>query len=115
VFLQHKTTNRTFYDRALGAFSGEPHIDDVLLWNEREELTETTIYNIFLEFAGALLTPALSSGLLPGTLRADLLAKQQCREAVLTKADLAGADKILVGNSVRGMREAVLTTERKFL
>lgn len=107
VFLRHKTTHRRIYKLA-AAEKGEA--DDVILWNEREELTETTIYNLFLDIDGELLTPALSSGLLPGTLRAHLLTTGMCKEAVLMKSDLQRADKIMVGNSVRGLLQAELTS-----
>jgi para-aminobenzoate synthetase/4-amino-4-deoxychorismate lyase len=53
-----------------------------------------------------LLTPALSSGLLAGTLRADLLASGRAREAVLTINDLEAADAVYLGNSVRGLVRA---------
>lgn len=105
VFLRHKTTHRRIYELAS---MGKGAADDVILWNERDELTETTIYNLFLDIDGELLTPALSSGLLPGTLRAHLLATGMCKEAVLIKSDLQRADKIMVGNSVRGLRQAEL-------
>ncbi len=108
VFLHHKTTHRRIYELAKTGIG--PDTDDVILWNERGEITETTIYNLFLEFSGELLTPAQSSGLLPGTLRAHLLATGQCDEAVLTRQDVQRADRILVGNSVRGLREATVTS-----
>ena len=60
----------------------------------------------FLEKDGQLLTPALSSGLLAGTLRADLLASGRAREAVLTLNDLDAADVVYLGNSVRGLVRA---------
>lgn len=108
VFLYHKTTERSLYERALA----DEHVgDDVILWNERDELTETTIYNLFLEFNGELRTPAIGCGLLPGTLRAHLLARGQCREAILKREDLLRADRILVGNSVRGLRVAEFTSD----
>ena len=99
-FLQHKTTHRQVYESAM-ATAGQA--DDVLLWNERGELTETTIYNVFLEFDGELLTPALSSGLLAGTLRRSLIETGKAREAILGVEALADASRILVGNSVRGL------------
>lgn len=105
IFLHHKTTNRSVYEQAKAA---NPEADDVILWNERDEVTETTIYNLFLEIDGELLTPALNSGLLPGTLRRELLESGDAKEAVLTKADLKRASKLLVGNSVRGLIPATL-------
>jgi len=105
-FLRHKTTRRQVYQYALEQVAD---VDDVILWNERDELTETTIYNLFLEIDGVLLTPPVSSGLLPGTFRRHLLDSGRAREAVLYKNDLARASRVLVGNSVRGLREATLS------
>ena len=74
--------------------------------NERGELAEGSRTNIFLSKDGELLTPALSSCLLPGVLRADLLAQGKVREAVLTEDDLWSAEAIYLGNSVRGLMPA---------
>ena len=104
-FLRHKTTARQVYERAR---AGAGEADDVLLWNERGELTETCIHNVFLEIDGELLTPPTESGLLGGVFRRSLLDAGRARTRVLTRADLARASRLLVSNSVRGLREAVL-------
>lgn len=104
-FLYHKTTHREVYESAL-AEKGD--VDDVVLFNERGELTETTIYNLFVEVDGELLTPSVRSGLLAGTLRAQLLSEGRAREQVLYIQDLEDADAIWVGNGVRGLRPAVI-------
>ncbi|ODT80877.1 MAG: aminodeoxychorismate synthase, component I [Pelagibacterium sp. SCN 64-44] len=105
-WLAHKTTNRAFYDeprqRAHAAFG----VDEVVFRNERGELTEGSITNLFVERDGKLLTPPLSVGLLPGTLRAELLATGKAEEALLTLDDLESAEKIWLGNSVRGLMRA---------
>ena len=75
--------------------------DEVVFCNERGEFTEGARSNIFVRRGGKLLTPALSSGLLPGILRAELIESGQCEEAVLTQDDLAG--EVLLGNSLRGL------------
>ncbi|MYA74532.1 MAG: aminodeoxychorismate synthase, component I [Acidimicrobiaceae bacterium] len=98
-FLRFKTTRRDRYDQALAR---HPDADDVLLWNERGELTETTIANLVLEIDGNAVTPAESSGLLPGTLRAELLANRRIQEATVTIEDLDRADSVWLINSVRG-------------
>ncbi len=98
VFLYHKTTNRAFYDRAK---ESRPDCDDVLLWNSRGEITESTIANVVLKIDGQRLTPPLSSGLLAGTMRKQLIEQGQIKEAVLTKTDLAKAESIALINSVR--------------
>ena len=59
--------------------------DEVILLNERGEVCEGTITNIFVDFGdGALVTPALACGLLPGVLRGELLDAGRAREAVLS-------------------------------
>jgi para-aminobenzoate synthetase/4-amino-4-deoxychorismate lyase len=77
----------------------------VLFLNLRGELTEGTRTNLFLEKDGRLFTPALRCGLLPGTLREELLDLPwaAASEAVLTEVDLKEADRVYLGNSVRGL------------
>lgn len=106
VWLAHKTTNRAFYDQPRTKAHDELGADEVVFLNERGELTEGSITNLFLQRSGKLLTPALSSGLLPGTLRAELIETGEAQEAILTLADLHSADAIFLGNSVRGLIRA---------
>jgi para-aminobenzoate synthetase/4-amino-4-deoxychorismate lyase len=105
VFLYHKTTRRRVYESAL---QFRPDCDDVLLWNERGELTESTIANLVVEMDGNLCTPPVSSGLLPGTFRAGLLEEGRIRERVVRVAELGTCRKIYLINSVRKWREAAL-------
>ncbi len=79
----------------------------MIYFNERGELAEGSRTTIFLERNGRLETPALSSGLLPGTLRSELIAQGRAVEEVLTIEDLKLADAIFLGNSVRGLVRAV--------
>lgn len=104
-FLFHKTTRRGVYDAALAA-RGAGH--DVILYNERGELTETCNSNLVLELEGEAFTPPIECGLLAGAYRASLLATGRVRERVLAVSDLARADGVFVINSVRGRRPAVL-------
>jgi len=108
VFLRHKTTNRQVYEMPREQLNG---CDDVILWNERGELTETTICNLYLELGGELLTPDSSSGVLKGTYRQQLLDSGKVRQAVLTREDLDQATRLFVSNSVRGFCEATLSKE----
>ncbi|KKB78795.1 hypothetical protein VW35_09845 [Devosia soli] len=108
VWLAHKTTNRTFYDQPRIKAHDEFGVDEVVFLNERGELTEGSITNLFIERGETLLTPALSSGLLPGTLRAELIETGKAQETILTLADLSEADAIFLGNSVRGLIRAEL-------
>ncbi len=97
--LRHKSTMRHVYEHHRSA---HPDADEVILWNERGELTETTIGNLVLERGGRLSTPIVDSGLLPGTFRADLVAHDKVIEARLFVDDLATADAIFMINAVRG-------------
>ena len=69
-------------------------------------LTEGSFLSLFVERDGVLLTPP-AGALLPGVLRADLLASGRAREAVLTRAELA--DGLLIGNALRGLIPAVVS------
>jgi para-aminobenzoate synthetase / 4-amino-4-deoxychorismate lyase len=104
-FLRHKTTYREIYERARARCSD---CEDVLLWNERKEITETSIANFILERDGELITPPVDSGLLPGTMRASLIEDGKIREEVIPVEDIRKNDKIYLINSVQGKREAVL-------
>lgn len=106
---RHKTTRREPYEIARAEFSPE-EADEVLLLNERGELCEGTITNLFVEAAdGQLVTPPLTSGLLPGVLRAELIRERKARSEVLLPKDLQGA-KLFVGNSLRGLIPAELAS-----
>lgn len=110
-FLFHKTTHRHVYDSNRRAF---PDHDDVVLWNEAGEVTETTLANLVLRLDAEMITPPLDSGLLPGTLREKLLAEGTIREAIVELKDLSRAEEIFLINSVRGWIPATLdpsTTE----
>lgn len=104
-FLYHKTTNRQIYDTAKASC---PECDDILLWNERCEITETRIANVIVEINGEHLTPPVKCGLLPGTFRDYLLAQGKVREEVVTIDMLKQCDHIYAINSVRKCREAIL-------
>jgi para-aminobenzoate synthetase/4-amino-4-deoxychorismate lyase len=105
VFLRHKTTHRILYNSELVRARAEG-FHEVLFLNERGELTEGAISNLFLRRDGYLLTPPLASGVLPGILRRHILATDPtAREQILTPADLAQAEAIYLGNSVRGLRQ----------
>ncbi len=107
IYLYHKTTNRDFYDNEHAQQTKIHNCDEIIFTNEEGELTEGSRTNIFVEQNGILYTPAIQSGLLPGTLRADLLDTGKAREKILTIEDLKTADNIYIGNSVRGLLKGV--------
>jgi len=108
-FYYHKTTCRSLYDaERKSALAAGFH--EVLYRNERGEMTEGGITNLFVRKNGKLLTPPLYCGLLGGVLRAALLDGEvdapdglPVEEKVITLEDLKNAEGIYVGNSVRGL------------
>jgi para-aminobenzoate synthetase / 4-amino-4-deoxychorismate lyase len=105
VFLYHKTTRRQVYKVA---YNDRGDADDVVLWNERGEVTETTIANLVAEKAGRLVTPPLSCGLLAGVFRAHLLDTGQIREEIITLEELRRAGRVFAVNSVRKWMPAAI-------
>ena len=100
--LAHKTSDRSFYDeprQAAGLF-------EVLFVDRDGFLTEGSFTNVFVKRDGVLLTPPLRRGLLPGVLRAELLANGSAVEADLRAEDLA--DGFFIGNALRGLLPARL-------
>ncbi len=104
--LCHKTNDRAFYDEARRA-SGA---GEVIFVRPDGLLTEGSFTSLFVERDARLLTPPAALGLLPGVLRARLLAEGRAIEAPLTPADLAGG--FLIGNALRGLMPAKLRQSR---
>lgn len=98
-FLFHKTTNRDFRD-------------DVIFYNERDEITESGIANVVVRLNDQLFTPPVSCGLLAGTFRAQLLEEGLIKERVITVQEFKDAEEIYLINSVRKWMEAELVVEQ---
>ena len=105
-WLLHKSSNRVLYDAERENLPDG--IDEFIYLNERNEVCEGTITNIFVKIAGHWLTPPLSSGCLPGVLRRKKIEDASCKVKIVTLSELQGAEKITVGNALRGEIEAVL-------
>lgn len=103
VFLYHKTTHRIVYEQARAL---RPDCDEVLLWNEREEITEGTVANVAFNLQGRWVTPPVESGLLAGTYRQYLLERGEIREQVIRLSDLHNVQEISLFNSVQKLRQA---------
>ena len=106
-WLLHKSSNRVLYDAERANLPDG--IDEFIYLNERNEVCEGTITNIFVKIAGQWLTPPLSSGCLPGVLRRKKIEDASCKVKIVTFSDLQRAEKITVGNALRGEIEAVLS------
>jgi len=104
IFLFHKTTHRTMHEQAKADF---PDVDEVILWNERGEVTEGCIANVVIRKGDRLVTPPVDCGLLAGTFREHLLKTGEIEEGVILVDALKTADEIFLINSVRKWRRAV--------
>ena len=87
-FLYHKTTRR-------------PGADGLVFWNERGEITESSIANVVVSIDGELCTPPIECGLLPGVFRKHLLAEGKIKERVITIEEFKRAKEFYLINSVR--------------
>ena len=105
-FLRHKTTRRDLYDRAFEEAAAKG-FDEVLFLNRRGEVAEASRNSVFVEVDGTLLTPPLTSGLLPGVLRQLLIESGRASEKVVP-VELLASHPILLGNSLHGLRPAHL-------
>ncbi len=105
VYLRHKTTRRELYELEYAQAVADG-FDEVIFTNERGEITEGAISNVFVRMGEKLLTPPLASGVLPGVYRRHLLETlDNVEERILTLQDLEAADAVLLCNSVRGLHE----------
>ncbi len=105
-WLRMKTTERSLYDTARAQLPDA--VDELIFLNERNEICEGTITNVFADLGQGLVTPPTSSGVLPGVLRQSLLEEGRATEQVLTLPDLQQARALYVGNSLRGLIAASL-------
>ncbi len=101
----HKTTDRGAYESAFTEARTRDCYDGLLM-NERGEVTEGAITNIFVRKGGKWVTPPLSSGLLPGVGRQVFMLQNAVREDVLKPSDLELAEEIIVTNAIIGARKA---------
>jgi para-aminobenzoate synthetase/4-amino-4-deoxychorismate lyase len=101
-FQYFKTTNRSLYDDEYKKYSEQGYFD-VIFFNEKGELAEGAITNIFINKNETVFTPPLSSGILTGIYRNHFIKNNSnVRERELYLQNLLEADKIVLTNSVRG-------------
>jgi len=110
LFLRHKSTIRERYDAAWKAADAQGAFDK-LFFNERGELTEGGRSNVFIRKDGLWITPPLSTGILPGVMRAVIVEAWGAQEGIITRDMLLAAEEIMVCNSLRGAMRAVLQVD----
>ncbi len=101
TMLNTKTTVRGFYDTER-AFVIESGMFDLIYSNERDEVCEGAISNVFVKKNGEWFTPPLVCGLLPGIARKLFIAENRAEEKILYKEDIINAEEIILTNALRG-------------
>ncbi len=108
LFLYHKTTNRGVYEEAVAS---RPGFDDVILFNAKSEVTESSRANVVAKINDVLCTPPVSCGLLPGTYRAHLLETGTVIERIITLDQFLHSPCVFLVNSVRGWMHVTVADE----
>ncbi|KAM0793767.1 hypothetical protein ACM66B_001185 [Microbotryomycetes sp. NB124-2] len=123
-FMRYKTTHRTAYDQARERLGATLHPSDdndsppfdVILFNDKNQVTETTIANIAFKFTihdDVWYTPSSECGLLQGVRRQEMIDKAELQTAIIPldkvkRAAAAGTLLIICFNGVRGVFPARL-------
>jgi len=104
---RHKTTNfaESILAKKEALLNGS---DEAILLNTAGSLTEATVANLFLVINGAVLTPPIADGVLPGVVRQKVLQlcrelNIEAREQTLIPKDLEGAAEVFLTNSLMGI------------
>ena len=102
TFQYFKTTNRDVYNSELKKINSEGFFD-VLFFNEKKELAEGAITNIFVRKEDVWFTPPVTSGILAGIYRNYFInTNENVKETIITINDLFTAAEVKLVNSVRG-------------
>ena len=99
--------NLTWYERA-----HEQGLDEVILLNERGEVSECTSANVFAVQGSRVWTPPLSAGCLPGITRTILLEEIhesgiEIGQKTLLPKDLEDADEVFISSTTRELMPVI--------
>lgn len=105
-FANLKHSERAIYQAALN-YARENNFDEALVLNEKDNVTDASIYNVFIVQKGKVFTPPLEDGSVAGVLRELLLSRlpeTRIIERSLTLKDICQAEEIFLTNAIRGIR-----------
>lgn len=88
--------------------------DEALFLNTRGEVCECSSSNIFFISEGELVTPPVSCGMLPGTVRAFIIETIGAEERIIHPADIPGFDGCFLTNSIMGIMPVTSIDECMF-
>lgn len=101
-FTTQKTTSRAHYEaaRLRNGLIDRTEPREVVLYNEHGELTEGSFRNVAFWRDGGWVSPAASSGGLPGTVRRWMLENGMVRQMTILKKDVRPGEWVLLTNGV---------------
>ncbi|PJZ77929.1 aminodeoxychorismate synthase component I [Leptospira neocaledonica] len=102
-FFYHKTNIREIFSEGYTSATSKGYLDQIYT-NTEGYLTEGSIHSIFLFLNREWITPSLEEGILPGVARKQWIRKLKAKEKKISKQDLSLASKIILVNSLRGVR-----------
>lgn len=106
VYLFHRTSNTHLFDQLRKM---HPSTDEVLLFNEERDITQTTAGNLLLDFGSGWVTPPIGSGCFPGIMRSRLVEQGRVRVERVGLESLGKVHRLAVIDAVHGRRPAHLT------
>jgi branched-chain amino acid aminotransferase len=80
--------------------------DDVLMMNDMNAITSSSVGNVILKLEGVYKTPPIKDGVIDGIRRASLLATMDIREASISSTDFLYCDAAWIVNSL-GIRPII--------
>lgn len=110
IFRRHKTGLRETYDQE-GKKSRDAGFLDAVFLNEKDEITEGSISNVFVKIGNEYYTPPIESGVLPGVYRNRLLKRKGFREKRISLSELKNSNSVFLCNSLRGILRVVKTID----
>jgi len=106
IFTSFKTTSRDHYNRARerAGIHSRAELKEVILYNEKYEVTEGSVSNVAFWVDGGWLTPSPDTGCLSGTTSGWLIERHLLREGMVMKDDVHNGNFVLVMNGAVGVQ-----------
>lgn len=118
LFSPFKTGNSLIYTLA-GVYKKEIGVDDCLILNEKNKITEAVSSNVFIVKNKTLITPPLYDGCIKGIMRKKIIelaktSKITVIEQSISEEDLFQSEEIFLTNSISGIQWVVAYKNKRF-
>ena len=106
IFTSFKTTSRDHYNsaRERAGIHSRAEPKEVILYNEKDEVTEGSVSNVAFWVDGGWLAPSPDTGCLPGTTSRWLIERHLLKEGIVMKDDVHNGNFVLVMNGAVGVQ-----------